>query len=170
VLLAATPAAAAPPDFSGTWTFVQQKSDDVGAKLRESLGPAYTSGDIKKDEPRVWIRQWFLDQAQKPETRVLTIEQSATEFHTGLGDEVRLYYFNRESTRQGPGGVLRRATVRWQGEQLVVEEKAEKGSGHIVEIYSLLPGGKALAVAYRLEHKALPQPLELKLVFEKTAQ
>jgi hypothetical protein len=101
---------------------------------------------------------------------VLTIEQSATEFHTGLGDEVRLYFFNRESTRQGPGGVLRRASVRWQGEQLVVEEKAEKGSGHIVETYSLLPGAKALAVSYRLEHKSLPQPLELKLVFEKTAQ
>ena len=64
--------------------------------------------------------------------------------------------------------VLRKASVKWQGEQVVVEEKAEKGSGLVREVYTLEPGGKSLdRRAGRLEHKSLKEPLVLKLVFQK---
>lgn len=166
---AALPAADAKPDFNGTWKFVQKRSDDLREKILASAGPAYTQGDVKKDTPRVWIRSWLLGITEKPDAGVLTVEQSPTEFRSGTGDDLRLYYFNRESARQGEGGGLRRASVRWQGQQIVVEERAEKGSGRITEVYTLEPGGKTLVVDWTLEHKSLQQPLVLKLVFEKSA-
>jgi hypothetical protein len=164
---AALPAADARPDFNGTWTFVQKRSDDLREKIERSVGPAATSGDIKKDSPRVWIRSWLVGVTEKPDAGILTIEQTPTEFRSGTGDDVRLYFFNRESTRQGDGGMLRKASVKWQGEQVVVEEKAEKGSGLVREVYTLEPGGKSLIVEWSLEHKSLKEPLVLKLVFQK---
>jgi hypothetical protein len=165
----AAPAVAA-PDLSGTWTLVPKASSDVREQIAASLGSGYTQGDVKKDSPRVWIRDYLIAQSEKPaEAWVLTIEQSASEFKTGVGDEVRIYYFGRATTRQGPGGGLRKATVRWEGERAVVEERAEKGSGHIVETYELAPDGRNLKVIWRLEHKSMRQPLELTLAFQKTA-
>jgi hypothetical protein len=164
---AALPAAGGKPDFKGTWTFVQKRSDDLREKIDLAVGPAATSGDIKKDSPRVWIRSWLVGVTEKPDAGVLTIEQTATEFRSGTGDDVRHYYFDRESTRQGDGGMLRKASAKWQGDQIVVEEKAEKGSGFVREVYTLEPGGKTLVVDWSLEHKALKQPLVLKLVFQR---
>jgi hypothetical protein len=155
------------PDFNGTWTFVQKRSDDLREKIEQAVGPAATSGDIKKDSPRVWIRAWLLGVTEKPDAGVLTIELTPTEFHSGTGDDIRHYYFNRESTRQGEGGGLRKASVQWRGDQLVVEERAEKGSGLVREVYTLELGGKTLVVDWSLEHKSLKQPLALKLVFQK---
>lgn len=160
----------ATPDLAGSWQFVPERSDDVRAKIVASLGSGHSQGDIREDSPRVWIRAWLLQQADAPVAQGLTIEQNANEFKSGLGDEVRTYYFGREATRQGPGGGLRKATVRWDGERLVVEERAVKGSGHIVETYELQPDGHGLLVVWRLEHKAMSQPLELRLAFEKAAR
>ncbi len=165
---AALPALAA-PDLSGRWDFVRQRSDDVREKIVASLGSEYSKGDIREDAPRVWILEWLLRQAEQPAAHLLTIEQSATELKAFLGDEVRTYYFGRETTRQGPRGGLRKASLRWEGERLIVEEKAVKGSGHIVEVYELQAGGRSLLVTWRLEHKSLLQPLELRLAFEKAA-
>lgn len=169
------PAVSAPapetgPDLSGTWQFVQRRSDDVKEKVLASVGPDATSGDIRKDAPRLWIRNWLLGVGEKPDAGTLTIEQTPTEFRSGTGGDLRVYYFGRESTRQGEGGgPLRKATVRWEGSRLVVEERAEKGSGRIREVYSLEPGGRMLLVEWHLEHKALRQPLDLRLAFEKRA-
>jgi hypothetical protein len=155
------------PDLSGTWQFVRQRSDDVKEKIVASVGPDATSGDIRKDAPRVWIRNWLLGVIDKPEAGILTVEQTPQEFRSGTGEDLRVYYFGRESTRQGEGGGLRKATVRWEGGRLIVEERAEKGSGRIREVYSLEPGGRTLLVEWHLEHKALRQPLDLRLAFEK---
>ncbi len=166
---AIAPAFAA-PDLSGTWTLVPKASSDVREQIVASLGSDYTKGDVREDSPRVWIRNYLMNLADKPaEAWVLTIEQSPAEFKTGVGDDVRIYYFGRESKRQGPGGGIRKATVRLEGERVVVDEKAEKGSGHIVESYELQPDGRSLKVTWRLEHKAMRQPLELTLAFQKTA-
>ncbi|MFN8092786.1 MAG: hypothetical protein U0599_11285 [Vicinamibacteria bacterium] len=164
---AAVPAAAARPDLSGTWTFVQKRSDDLREKIDAAVGPASTKGDIKKDSPRVWIRSWLMNVTEKPDAGILTIEQTATEFRSGTGDDVRLYSFGRPRTRQADGGVLCRATVRWEGDQVVVEERAEKGSGFVREAYTLEPGGRSIVVDWTLEHKSLRHPLVLKLVFQK---
>lgn len=163
----AAPAAGAHPDFNGTWTFVQKRSDDLREKIDMAVGPASTSGDIKKDSARVWIRSWLMGVTEKPDAGVLTIEQTPAEFHSGTGDDIRIYAFDRPRTRQGEGGGLRKATARWEGDQVVVEERAEKGSGYVREVYTLEPGGKSLVVDWSLEHKSLRHPLVLKMVFEK---
>jgi hypothetical protein len=155
------------PDFSGTWVFVKQKSDDLRQKIRAAVGPDYTVGSKKSEQARVWIRGWLEGVTEDPEKRILTIEQTAAEFKSGMGDEVNIYYFGREATSEGPGGGNLKVTVAWQGEQLVTEERQTKGKGRITAVYSLLPGGKSLLVAWRLEHESMSQPLEVRLAFDR---
>lgn len=165
--LLAVPALAA-SDLNGRWEFVARHSDDVREKIVDSLGTGYSQGDIKEDSPRVWIHDWLMRQAEQPTPVVLTIEESPTEFRSFLGDETRIYYFGREATREGPLGGLRKATVRRDGERVVVEEKAAKGSGRIVETYHLQPD-RTLLVTWHLEHKAMRKPLDLRLAFRRAA-
>jgi hypothetical protein len=163
----AAPASSAPPDFNGTWVFVQQRSDDLREKIDGALGPDSTSGDGKKDSARAWIRTWLVGLTETPDPGVLTIEQTPAEFRSGTGDDLRLYSFERARTRQNDGGVLCRATVRWEGDKVVVEERAEKGSGYVREVYTLEPGGRDLVVDWSLEHKSLRHPLVLRLAFQR---
>jgi hypothetical protein len=168
LLASAAPALAAEANLSGTWTFVAKRSDDIRGKIVDSAGLDSTEKGPRKGGPREWIRPWLLAQAALPERPVLTIEHGASEFETAVGDDVRLYYFARESVRQEEGGVRRRASVRRQAGQVIVEERAEKGPGQITEIYALQPDGRTLFVVWRLEHKDLRGPLDLRLVFEKS--
>ncbi|HXY41322.1 MAG TPA: hypothetical protein VEQ10_16730 [Vicinamibacteria bacterium] len=160
--------AAPPSDMNGRWELVPQHSDDVREKVEESLGTGYSRGDIKEDSPRVLIHDWLVQQAEKPSRLVLTIEQGPAEFRSFLGDEVRIYYFGREATREGPLGGLRKATVRRERDRVVVEEKAVKGSGRILETYELRPDG-SLLLTWHLEHKSMQKPLDLRLSFRKAA-
>ena len=57
--------------------------------------------------------------------------------------------------------------MTWNGEQLVTQEKQEKGKGSITAVYTLLPDHKTLLVAWRLEHESLLHPLEVRLAFER---
>jgi hypothetical protein len=154
------------PDFTGTWTFAQQRSDDVPHKVAAAVGPDYTTGNKKSEQARVWIRSWIEGTGQDAEKRILTIEQTAKEFKSGLGDEVNIYYFGREATSSGPGGGKLKVTVAWQGEQLVTEEKQAKGKGRIRAVYTLQPGGKSLQVDWHLEHDSMKQPLDVRLAFD----
>jgi len=155
------------PDFSGSYTIVPQKSDDIRAKIAAAVGPDYTVGSKKSEQARVWIRSWLEGITEDPAKRILTIEQTATEFHSGMGDEVNIYYFGREATSMGPGGGNLRVSVTWQGPQIVTEEKEAKGKGHITAVYSLQPGGKFLLVDWKLEHPTLEQPLSVRLAFDR---
>ena len=158
------------PDFTGTWTFVQQKSDDLPAKIAAAVGPDYTVGNKKSEQVRVWIRSWLEGLPEDPRKRVLTIEQTTTEFKSGIGDEVNIYYFGREATSQGPGGGNLKVTVAWQGDQIVTEEKQAKGKGRISAVYTLQPGGRSLLVDWHLEHDSMKQPLEVRLAFDRAPQ
>jgi hypothetical protein len=158
------------PDFSGTWVFVKQKSDDVQQKVAQAVGPDYTVGNKKSEQARTWIRSWLQGIAEDPRTRVLTIEQTPTEFKAGLGDEVNIYYFGREATSMGPAGGSNKVTVAWQGEQLVTEEKATRSKGRIRAVYTLLAGGKSLQVDWHLEHGSMKAPLDVRLAFERAPQ
>ncbi len=161
-------AAEGKPDLSGTWTFVRQRSDDLSQKVAESVGPASTASGKKSEQVRVWIRSWLEGLSEDPKNRVLTIVQTPTEFKSGLGDEVNIYYFGREATSQGPGGGNNRVTVAWQGSQIVTEERQTKGKGRIKAVYTLQPGGRTLQVDWHLEHDSMKQPLEVRLAFERT--
>jgi hypothetical protein len=159
-------AAEAPPDFTGVWVFNPERSDDVRARVEESVGPETTSGDIKNDIVRIWIREWLLSVLEDPESAYLTVEQTEKDFKTGLGDDLSIYYFGREASSRGPMGGTLKVSARWQGEQLVLTKKSEDG-GQITALYTLIPGGKNLIVAYRLEHKRLRKPLEVRMIFDR---
>lgn len=166
-LLPPAPSTAAPPDFSGTWVFVQKRSEDVREKVSAAVGPDHTVGSKKSEQARVWIRRWLEGFAEDPDRQVLTIEQTATELKSGTGDEMSIFYFGREATSRGPAGGANKVTVVWQGEQLVTEERSEKGKGRIRAVHTMLPGGNELQVDWRLEHESLRAPLEVRLVFER---
>jgi hypothetical protein len=153
------------PDFNGVWVFNAERSDDLRALVDEAVGPATTQGDIKKDIVRIWIRQWLLSVLEDPESAYLTVEQTEKDFKTGLGDEVAIYYFGRVASSRGPLGGTLKASIKWQGDQLFLEKRAEKG-GRIAALYTLMPGGKNLIVAYLLEHKTLKKPLEARMIFD----
>jgi hypothetical protein len=156
------------PNFTGTYTFVAQKSDNLQAKIAAAVGPDYTIGSKKSEQARVWIRSWLEGVTENPEKRILTIDHTATEFHSGMGDEVNIYYFGREATSEGPGGGNLKVKVAWQGEQIVTEEKEAKDKGRITAVYSLQPGGKSLLVDWKLEHGSMQQPLAVRLAFDRT--
>jgi len=154
------------PDFTGVYEFNPERSDDLRRIVAESLGPDYTTGDVKKDVIRVWIRRWLMGVLDDPESRYLTVEQTARDFKSGLGDEVSIYYFGREASSSGPGREPLKVTVSWKGDQIVTEEKSGDG-GQIVALYTLLPGNQTLIVAYLLEHKSLRQPLQARMLFDR---
>jgi hypothetical protein len=168
ILLPAVVAAADQrPDFTGTWTFVRQKSDDLQAKIAAAVGPEYTVGNERSEQARVWIRSWLDGFQEQKERRILTIEHTANVFKSGVGDEVNIYYFGREATSQGPAGGNLKVTVAWQGDQIVTEEKQAKGKGRIRAVYALLPGGRSLQVDWHLEHDSMKQPLDVRLAFDR---
>jgi hypothetical protein len=155
------------PDFSGTWRFSQKRSDRVREKVAAAVGPDYTVGDKKSEQARVWIRAWLDGFAQDEERQILIVEQTPTEFKAGAGDEVSIHYFGREATSRGPAGGINKVTVVWQGDQIVTEEKSEKGKGRIRAVYTLQPGGQALQVDWRLEHESFKGPLDVRLAFDR---
>jgi hypothetical protein len=164
---ALAPAAEGKPDFSGSWIFVRQRSDDLSQKIAESVGPASTVGSKKSEQVRVWIRSWLGGLSEDPHNRLLTIEQTPAQFKSGIGDGLNVYYFGREATSQGPGGGNLKVTVAWQGSQIVTEERQAKGKGRIRAVYTLQPGGRSLQVDWRLEHDSMKQPLQVRLAFER---
>jgi hypothetical protein len=168
------PALAAPadgkPNFTGTYTFVVQRSDDLRAKIAAAVGPDFTVGSKKSEQARVWIRSWLQGMTEDPATRILTIEQSATDFKSGMGDEVNIYYFGREATSEGPAGGNLKVSVSWKGAQIVTQEKQVKGKGLITATYSLQPGGTSLLVDWTLEHDTLKEPLSVRLAFDRVTK
>jgi hypothetical protein len=170
---APAPAAAASttkPNFSGTYAFVQKRSDDLKQAIARAVGPDYTQNNKKSEQARVWIHGWLEGIAADPDKRMLTIEHTATVFSAGLGDEVNRYYFGREATSVGPAGGRNKVTVAWKDEQLVTTERQEKGKGTITAVYTLLPDQKTLLVAWRMEQESLLQPLDVRLAFERAAR
>ena len=167
--LAVVPGAASAqerPDFTGVWVFNEERSDDLQAKVVEAAGPDTTSGDIKDNQVRLWIRKWLLGVLEDPDSRYLTVEQSERDFKTGLGDDVSIFYFGREAASQGPLGGTLRVSVAWEGTQLRLTEKADDG-GQITAVYTLLPPGDTLLVTYLLDHKRLIKPLEAAMFFDR---
>ena len=106
-----------------------QKSDDLRAKIAAAVGPDYTVGSKKSEQARVWIRSWLEGVTEDPEKRILTIEHTATEFKSGMGDEVNIYYFGREATSRGPAGGNLKVTVAWQGDADRHRGEGSQGQG-----------------------------------------
>jgi hypothetical protein len=165
----ATHAQGQKPNFTGTWTFVQKRSDNLQEAIAKAVGPEYTVGNKKSEQARVWIRSWLDSTTSDPGKRTLTIEHTPTAFKSGMGEEVNIYYFGREATSMGPGGGSNKVTVAWKDDQVVTEEHQAKGKGRITAVYTLVPDGKTLLVAWRLEHDSLLAPLDVRMAFEKVS-
>jgi hypothetical protein len=170
----ALPAAAqsteAQPNMSGVWRFNPKRSDDLREKIFDSVGSGYTEGSAKSEIVRVYIHNWLIGVLDNPDAALLTIEQTSTEFKSGVGDQVSIYYFGREAASRGPRGGTLRVTVQWQGDQILTEERQTKGDGKITALYSLLPDGKNLVLAWRLEHSSLRKPLDVRMIFDRQPQ
>jgi hypothetical protein len=155
------------PNMSGVWRFNPKRSDDLREKIFDAVGSNYTQGDAKKEVVRVFIHNWLMGAVENPDSALLTIEQTPTEFKSSLGDEVSIYYFGREAASRGPAGGTLKVTVQWQGDQIVTEERPTKGGGKIKAVYSLLPDGKNLVLAWRLEHPSIKKPLDVRMMFDR---
>ena len=158
------------PNFTGTYAFVQKRSDDLREAIGKAVGPDYTLNNKKSEQARVWIHSWLEGIAADQDKLVLTIEHTPTFFASGLGEEVNRYYFGREATSTGPAGGRNKVTVAWKDEQVVTTERQEKGKGTITAVYTLQADRKTLLVAWRMEHDSLLQPLEVRLTFERVAR
>jgi len=166
----AAPSAGAKPNLTGTYAFVQKRSDDLREAIGRAVGPDYTLNNKKSEQARVWIHSWLEGIAADQDRLVLTIEHTSTFFSSGLGEEVNRYYFGREATSTGPAGGRNKVTVAWKDEQVVTTERQEKGKGTITAVYTLQPDTKTLLVVWRMEHDSLQQPLEVRLTFERLAR
>jgi hypothetical protein len=79
LLLPSASAAQGPkPDFTGSYVFVQKRSDDLQEAIGRSVGPAQTVGSKKSEQVRVWIRGWLEGLVTDPDRRILTIEHTAS--------------------------------------------------------------------------------------------
>jgi hypothetical protein len=155
------------PNFTGTYHFVPKRSDDVREAIERAVGPDYTVGSKKSEQARVWIREWLEGIVTDPDKHILAIEQDARTFKSGVGDNLHVFYFGREATSLGPAGGNLKVSVSWNGDQLLTEERQAKGKGQITALYTLVPDGKTLLVAWRLEHESLREPLDVRLAFER---
>ena len=67
----------------------------------------------------------------------------------------------------GPAGLYAAYYAGFRGWSVVVMDALPEPGGQITAIYTLIPGGKNLVVAYRLEHKRLRKPLEVNMIFDR---
>jgi len=180
-LVLAPPAVAGEPvpNFSGLWHMNAARSDDVRAKIEEAAGggmvasaggPRGDWGNIKGGEgdevERVRLRELMLEELEQA-AKSLEIAQTASEVKLMHGDAgVRIFYFGREGVRSSASGLKLKTSVRWHGQQLVIEEFGEDKT-HIAEMYTLLPGGDQMAVSFLWESRFLHAPLKLGLIFDR---
>ena len=166
------------PNFSGTYTFVPQKSDDLRAKIAAAVGPDYTVGSKKSEQARVWIRSWLegidggpgeLEGTRRPEKRILTIEHTATEFHSGMGDEVNIYYFGREAERgarwRQPEGL-----GTWQGARSSPRRRKPRARAASRPSTPCSPAGSPCWWTGSSSTAHMEQPLSVRLAFDRVSK
>jgi hypothetical protein len=177
VVALGAPALAEPPDFSGSWRLNPQRSENAREKIEQATGPASIKGAgldggrerwVPRGEggevERVRLREDMLAAADQLEQ--LEIAQSPTEIKIAQGELTRIFYFGREHTRQTEGGEKLKARSSWKGQQLVIDQEGEKGL-RIIQVFTLLPGGRQVIHALRYESPVLHQPLEIKLLYDR---
>ncbi len=179
LLVSGAPAAAQPPDLSGTWKLNPSLSQDIAAKIKAAAGSQSMSGGVSwatetwipwtggfSEPQRVEMREFLL--ATVPALQTVEIEQTAQEVKTVHGEGgLRLFNLTRASAGSSAlSGETVNRQARWQGTQLVLESKGKES--RLLELLTLVPARNQLTYALRLEHKLLKAPLELSLVYDRT--
>jgi hypothetical protein len=168
---------AAGPNLSGVWRLDPKRSDDVRAQIDAAAGPNQVTGggasgftilpesNTRSEVERVEMREWMMGVAEQLDR--LEIQQTGDEVKLYLGeDNVRIFYLNRESTREDGQGRKLKCRARLEGDRLVLEEHGEKGT-KMHEAFTLEPHNGWLIHALRFENRLLKQPLELRLLYVK---
>ena len=177
----AASSAGQPTSFAGTWKLAPKISDDVQSRIEAATGSANLSGaggiggvgllpkqSTKKDVERVELRQFLLDYMGL--LADLEIEQTPGEIKLIRGDDVRIFYFDREHVRSDFQGRKLRCRTRWQGSQLVIEEQGEADKTRIIDMLTLVPSRNQLIHAIRVETNTLEKPLEVSLAYDKVTR
>lgn len=177
----AVPAAGEPTSFAGTWKLAPRISDDVQSKIEAATGGAQLSGaggiggvgllpsqSTKRDVERIELRQFLLDYMGL--LAELEIEQTPGDIKLIRGEDVRIFYFDREHVRSDHRGRKLQCRTRWQGAQLVIEEQGEADKTRIIDMLTLVPSRNQLIHAIRVETKTLEKPLEVSLAYDKVTR
>ena len=167
------------PDFTGTWERNPKLSQDPFQKIERALGSAQSSGaggrqfdvysrtGLLRDVDRVTLRRMLLDFAEVLDR--VEVDHGGGELKVWVGndDYFSLFYIDGEPhSREIQEGIFVEATASWNGDSISVVQKGEAG-GLIREIYSILDGGKQLAVVFQLEHKASETPVMFRTVYDR---
>jgi hypothetical protein len=175
---AAAQAAPAPqdrPDLTGNWVLDRKASDDTQAKIEAAAGPGYVkgsgravrvlpTGNEKSEVERLELRDLLLGLIGNLDA--MEIAQSARDVKLVRGDDVGIFYFDREHVRDGLHGRKLHCRTTWKGTQLVIEQSGDD-KARVIQMLTLLPEGKRLILAARVEHARLHAPLELALVYDR---
>ncbi len=165
-------------DFSGAWRLNAKLSDDVETKVEEATGPAQIKGggqgEVQRLVPRpsdvhevdrVQFRQYLMERIGMFDD--LSIEQKAGEITIVHGeDDFRIFYFDREHTRNDRRGRKLTCRSRFEQGKLIVEEDGEDKT-RIIHVLTLVPSRHQLVYGTRIESASLKQPLNLNLLYDQ---
>jgi hypothetical protein len=166
------------PRFAGTWRLNRELSQDLADHIKAVAGSEQMAGGPKTWATETWlpwkagfsegdrlsVREFLL--AAVPAFEAVEIELGSDEVKTVHG-EAGLRIFNLKRTSAGTSamsGETVKRQARLEGGQLLLESKGKEGDFR--EAFTL-DGGR-LVYVLRLEQKRLKDPLEARLVYDRT--
>ena len=107
-------------------------------------------------------------EGERPRNRGLTITQTdkAVTVSHGPRRSVTLTPDGQTVTKQGRGGE-RQIIAKWEGDVLVVEHSGPRG-GTMTRSFELSADGQQLILTHKLEGGPIEEPVEFRIVFDKT--
>ncbi len=164
VALLAPPAAFAQrPDFSGRW----ERNAEIGQFWREPYAAERTSGGVwlNPDTRRLVARvEEMLQLAEQIE-----IEQDARRLVFRVASSgSRIFYFDRDHTRQTVYGVDVEASTEWDGDDLIITKETEDGST-LTERLTRLSDHQFAHLLIWENSKLFRQPVSIRSVYDRVA-
>jgi hypothetical protein len=190
VSMAAAQGTVEAPSFNGVWERNPDESDDPREKLQEAVGgqkggkdgqgggfggrggrPPSGMGGMggrggsgRSGEMQA-MRETMRDAMEAAQTLELTLSDGELRVIDG-SERVRIYYLDGEKhKRETAGGVALETVSERKGDQIVIEEKADKGA-KITRTFALAPDGSVMVVTVRLENKRLKEPVVIRSVYD----
>ena len=162
-LLAATPAQAQHPDFSGQWV----RNAEMSQFWREPYdGAERTTGSI-----------WTAPETQRLVSRVEQLLQLAEQVNIEQDDrrfvfriatsESRIFYFNRNHIRQTPWGANIKASTSWEGDDLIIVE--EMDGSILTERLTRLSDDQFAHLFIWENSRLFRQPVSIRSVYNRVA-